>query len=99
MELVLVNKINEMNFYIQKLKQHHLRTTLPRLQVLKILCEANNAMTAFDIEQISSASGEYLGLSSVYSTLKSLQDCGVVHCDKFENNKALYSLIQFPESG
>ncbi len=87
-----MNTSAEINLYIQKLKQHHIKKTLPRLEVLTILHEAKCAISAGDIEQTSSFSGHNISLNAVYNVLQTLQVCEIVYRHK-TNNKSLYSLI------
>ncbi|NNP69501.1 transcriptional repressor [Acinetobacter sp. C26M] len=86
-----MNKIDNMQFYMQKLAQYNFRVTIPRIQVLKILFESNTALTAHEIGYISHKSGQYLSQGTIYNTLSVFKKCGLVSYTKFENDKALYS--------
>ena len=87
-----MSQLNEIQPFIESLKQFNLRITRHRIRVLEILNEVQHAMTAFEIEHFSLTSGQHVKIGSIYMILKAFQDIGIVKCYKLENNKALYSL-------
>ena len=64
---------------IERLRQHGFRITMPRIQVIRALADANEAMTAQGIHaKITQETGR-LDVVSVYRILAALLEAGLVH--------------------
>lgn len=87
-----MSEIKDINFYLKEMEQHGLKATLPRVQVLKILLEAETELSVIEIECKALKSGGYLSPSTVYNTLMALKRSKIVNCLKTDHKKSLYSI-------
>lgn len=62
-----------------RLKRLGLRVTAPRIAVLKVLDDTTHALTAYDIHSRVLDSGGSVDIVSVYRTLASFKECGLIH--------------------
>jgi len=77
------------------LKQVGLKTTIPRLKILKILEQAQGRhLSAENIHQILSDEGEDIGLATVYRVLAQFESAGLVMRHHFEEDHAVFELNQ-----
>lgn len=75
------------------LKKAGLKITLPRRKILEILENApNHHLSAEDIYQSLSASGDEIGLATVYRVLTQFQEAGLVVRHYFEGGQSVYEL-------
>ncbi len=75
------------------LRKVGLKVTLPRLRVLEVLAEpAEKHMTADDVYRALIASGEDIGLATVYRVLNQFEAAGLVVKHNFEGGQAFYEL-------
>lgn len=64
---------------IQRLRDHGFRITMPRIQVVRALVDSTRALTANEIHKTISESGGRMDIVSVYRTLVTLKEAGLVH--------------------
>lgn len=77
------------------LKKAGLKATLPRLKILGILENAKvRHMTAEDVYKNMLASGEEVGLATVYRVLTQFESAGLVIRHNFEGGRAVFELNQ-----
>ncbi len=77
------------------LKKLGLKATLPRLKILGILENAkNHHMTAEEVYRGLLASGEEVGLATVYRVLTQFQNAGLVMRHNFEGGRSVFELNQ-----
>ena len=77
------------------LKKAGLKVTLPRLRILELLEEEkDNHLSAEDIFKALLASGEDVGLATVYRVLTQFEQAGIVKKNNFEDGRAVYELHQ-----
>ena len=77
------------------LKKAGLKVTLPRLRILELLEEEkDNHLSAEDIFKALLASGEDVGLATVYRVLTQFEQAGIVNKNNFEDGRAVYELHQ-----
>ena len=77
----------------QDLKQAGLKVTLPRMKILEILDTAKeNHNTAEDVYKALLASGEEIGLATVYRVLTQFEAAGLVKRHHFEGGQAVFEL-------
>ena len=75
------------------LKKHGLKITLPRLKILTLLEQsATHHMSAEDIYKALLASGEDVGLATVYRVLLQFESAGLVVKHHFGNEHAVFEL-------
>lgn len=75
------------------LKKAGLKTTLPRLKILRILEEARvRHVTADDVYKILRAAGEEVGLATVYRVLTQFEEAGLVIRHNFEGARAVFEI-------
>lgn len=73
------------------LKQAGISITLPRLELLRVLQEAGRAMTAHQIYRSHIDAGHDVPLSTIYVNLKKLEETGIIHRIRLDNeSKSLY---------
>ena len=77
------------------LKKAGLKLTLPRLKILSILEHAKvRHMTAEDVYKQMLASGEEVGLATVYRVLTQFERAGLVIRHNFEGGRSVFELNQ-----
>jgi len=77
----------------QELRDAGLKVTLPRLKILEILEGAQNRhLSAEDIYRSLMASGEEIGLATVYRVLTQFERAGLVARHNFEGGMAVFEL-------
>lgn len=75
------------------LKKAGLKTTLPRLKILRILEEARvRHVTADDVYKILRAAGEEVGLATVYRVLTQFEEAGLAIRHNFEGARAVFEI-------
>ena len=78
------------------LKKTGLKVTLPRVRILEILDRTKDEeahLSAEDIFKELLASGEDVGLATVYRVLTQLESAGIVKKHHFEEGHAVYEVI------
>ncbi|HMV38503.1 MULTISPECIES: ferric iron uptake transcriptional regulator [Pseudomonadota] len=80
----------------KELKQVGLKVTLPRMKILAILQEHGGAqhLSAEDIYKSLIASGEEVGLATVYRVLTQFETAGLVKRHHFEGGQSVFELNQ-----
>ena len=79
----------------QELKNAGLKITVPRIKILEILSTSNERhMRAEDVYRQLSASGEDVGLATVYRVLTQFETAGLVVRHHFEENHSVFELNQ-----
>ena len=77
----------------QELRKAGLKITLPRLKILEILENADNRhLSAEDIYLDLLASGEEIGLATVYRVLTQFEGAGLVTRHNFEGGHSVFEL-------
>ena len=77
------------------LKKAGLKVTLPRVKILRLLeSEDSRHLSVDDIYQRLAASGEEVGLATVYRVLTQFEAAGLVIKHNFEGGQAVYELNQ-----
>lgn len=77
----------------QELKNAGLKATLPRLKVLSLFeTSAQRHMSAEDVYKLLLASGEEVGLATIYRVLTQFEQAGLLIRHHFENGKAVFEL-------
>lgn len=77
----------------RNLRQAGLKVTHPRLRILELLEHAKpRHMTAEDIYRQLLASGEEIGLATIYRVLMQFESAGLVLKHNFEGGTAVYEL-------
>ena len=78
---------------IADLKHAGLRATLPRLRVLEVLGESVDLhVSAEDVYRTLLASGESIGLATVYRVLTQFEQAGLVIRHNFDGGSAVFEL-------
>ena len=78
-----------------ELKNAGLKATLPRLRVLSLFENSQQRhMSAEDVYKILLASGEDVGLATVYRVLTQFEQAGLLERHHFETGKAVFELKQ-----
>jgi len=78
------------------LKKTGLKVTLPRVRILEILDRTKDEeahLSAEDIFKELLASGEDIGLATVYRVLTQFESAGIVNKHNFEEGHAVYEVI------
>ena len=76
-----------------QLKDAGLKTTLPRLKVLSVLEDGSGKhMSAEDVYHALHASGENVGLATIYRVLTQFESAGLVVRHQFESGSAVFEL-------
>ena len=86
-------KMSEQNF---ELKKTGLKATLPRIRILEVLDATKDEeahLSAEDIYKELLASGEDVGLATVYRVLTQFESAGIVKKHNFEEGHAVYEVI------
>ncbi len=79
----------------RNLKNVGLKTTLPRLKVLSLFeNSAQRHLAAEDVYRLLLASGEDVGLATVYRVLTQFEQAGLLMRHRFESDKAVFELNQ-----
>jgi len=77
----------------QNLKKAGLKATLPRVKILEVLEENEQAhMSAEDIYKVFIDSDNDIGLATVYRVLTQFEAAGIVCRHRFEDGKAVFEL-------
>ena len=79
-----------------ELKKTGLKATLPRIRILEVLDSTKDEeahLSAEDIYKELLASGEDVGLSTVYRVLTQFESAGIVKKHNFEEGHAVYEVI------
>lgn len=79
----------------EELRKAGLKVTLPRLKILEILQEQNEAshhMTAENIYKALLTSGEEIGLATVYRVLAQFEAAGLVKRHYFEGSQSIFEI-------
>ncbi len=77
----------------KSLRKAGLRVTLPRLKILRLLEESSeHHFGAEDIYRQLNASGEEVGLATVYRVLAQFEHAGLVTRHNFEGGRAVFEL-------
>lgn len=75
------------------LKQAGLKATLPRVKILELLENTENAhMSAEDIYKIFMDNGHDIALATIYRVLTQFEDAGIVQRHRFEDGRAVFEL-------
>ncbi len=83
----------EMNKLGEDLSNAGLKSTLPRLKILKILEESSTRhMSAEDVYDQLRQENQTVGLATIYRVLSQFVDAGLAVRHQFEGNKAIYEL-------
>ena len=80
----------------KELKKTGLKATLPRIRILEVLELTKNEeahMSAEDIYKQLLASGDDVGLATVYRVLTQFESAGIVKKHNFEEGHAVYEVI------
>jgi Fur family ferric uptake transcriptional regulator len=81
------------NLDSDKLKDHGLKITLPRMNILKILEESPGAhFSAEDLYKKLLEDSSEIGLATVYRVLAQFEAAGIVNKHAFEGNLSVYEL-------
>ncbi|TCO83094.1 Fur family ferric uptake transcriptional regulator [Plasticicumulans lactativorans] len=79
----------------KELKQAGLKVTLPRMKILAILQDhADRHLSAEDIYRSLLASGEEVGLATVYRVLTQFEAAGLVKRHHFEGGQSVFEMNQ-----
>ena len=79
-----------------ELKKTGLKATLPRIRILEVLDSTKDEeahLSAEDIYRELLASGEDVGLATVYRVLTQFESAGIVKKHNFEEGHAVYEVI------
>ena len=79
-----------------ELKKTGLKATLPRIRILEVLDSTKDEeahLSAEDIYKELLASGEDVGLATVYRVLTQFESAGIVKKHNFEEGHAVYEVI------
>ena len=77
----------------QNLKNAGLKATLPRVKILQVLEQTENAhMSAEDIYKVFSENKEDIALATVYRVLTQFEAAGMVCRHRFEDGRAVFEL-------
>jgi Fur family ferric uptake transcriptional regulator len=77
----------------QNLKQAGLKVTHPRIKILDIFENSDNRhLSADDVYRALVASGEDVGIATVYRVLTQFESAGLVTKHNFEGGQAVYEL-------
>lgn len=77
----------------QDLKNAGLKATGPRIKILELLEQGDNAhLSAEDIYRMLTETGEDVGLATVYRVLTQFESAGLVVRHKFEDGRAVFEL-------
>lgn len=77
----------------KELKQAGLKVTLPRMKILDILHERTDQhLSAEDIYKTLLASGEDIGLATVYRVLTQFEAAGLIKRHNFEGGQSVFEL-------
>lgn len=88
-----MNDIVNMDELVKKLRVAKVRATLPRLLILKILTQSNQAMTAYEIEKAVTELNSTLFLTNIYTILKSLEQANIIQrYHKVGERQAVFSI-------
>ncbi len=87
------DKVIEMDSLSEDLNNAGLKSTLPRLKILKILEDRNvRHLSAEDVYDELRKENQTVGLATIYRVLSQFVDAGLVIRHQFEGNKAIYEL-------
>ena len=76
-----------------ELKKAGLKATLPRIRIIEVLESSENRhLSAEDIYKQLIASGEDVGLATVYRVLTQFESAGIVMRHNFEEGHAVYEI-------
>lgn len=64
---------------LERLREAGCRITMPRVQVIRVLAEADRALNAYAIHERVTGGGGRMDIVSVYRTLDTLMEHGLVH--------------------
>lgn len=79
----------------QDLKKAGLKVTLPRIKVLELLENSKNRhLTAEEVYKALLATGNDIGLATVYRVLTQFEGAGLVERHHFEGGQAVFELSQ-----
>lgn len=77
----------------ENLKQAGLKATLPRVKILELLENSENAhMSAEDIYKVFMDNGHDIALATIYRVLTQFEDAGIVSRHRFEDGRAVFEL-------
>ncbi len=76
----------------ENLKKAGLKVTLPRVKILEIMEKTKEHLSAEDIYTALVASGEEIGLATVYRVLTQLEAAGLVARHNFESGQSVFEL-------
>ena len=83
----------EMDSFSEDLNNAGLRSTLPRLRILKILEESSvRHLSVEDVYDELRQENQAVSLATIYRVLSQFVDAGLVVRHQFEGNKAIYEL-------
>lgn len=75
------------------LKQANIKVTVPRLLTLRVLKHASEPMTAYDIEAALYEFDDRINLASIYSSLKTFQNVGIIQ--RYKSQPGVQSVYIF----
>ena len=78
----------------QTLKQAGLKVTLPRIKILKMLCQEDAHLTVELIHKALVDAGEDIGLPTVYRVLAQFEAAGLVKRHHFEGGQPVFEVEQ-----
>lgn len=85
--------VTEMDKFGEDLNNAGLRSTLPRLRILKILEESSTRhLSVEDVYDELRKENQSVSLATIYRVLSQFVDAGLVVRHQFEGNKAIYEL-------
>lgn len=79
---------------LKTLKQAGLKVTLPRIKILKMLCQADAHLTVELIHKLLVDSGEDIGLPTVYRVVAQFEAAGLVKRHHFEGGQPIFEFEQ-----
>ena len=79
----------------KELKKAGLKATLPRLRILEILeTSSEKHMSAEDVYRALIASGEDVGLATIYRVLTQFETAGIVQRHNFDSGHAVFEMAK-----
>ena len=88
----IINMNNELDIFVDYLKQHNLRCTPQRNLILKNFLEMEGHVTVEDLHKKIRPEDPTIGIATLYRTMKLLIDAGLVEMHNF-NDKTTYERL------
>ncbi|MCT8990063.1 transcriptional repressor [Chelativorans sp. SCAU2101] len=86
----MAENVRRKHDYEQELRRAGVRITRPRQVILRILSETEDHPDAMEIFNRASEVDESISLSTVYRTMKLLEEIGAIHRHEFEGGRARF---------